>query len=131
VDQTYPVATALCVRAHAGTLPAKLQPSVSAVISACDTLENAFPPLVATVDAAESEYLSTVSSQKALVTAPCTRPVSNHGACATVRADVHAAIVTAHGNEAAAVLTFHTAVEANRKAFWSTIESLRGGSSTS
>jgi hypothetical protein len=53
--ETYPVASALCVKAHAGTLGSKLvSRQAAAVITACDTLENAYGPLVSTVDAAEA-----------------------------------------------------------------------------
>ena len=130
VDQTYPVATALCVRDHAGAPPTKLAPQVSAVVSACDTLENAFGPLVVTVEAAQTQDLSVVSTQKGLVTAACVRPVSDHSACVDARTSAHAAIVAARGIERTAAVSFHTSVEANRSAFWTTIQSLRGSSST-
>ena len=87
VDQTYPVATALCARAHAGTLPAKLASQTTAVIAACDTLENPFPLLVSTVDAAESTFAGVASTQSSAVASACTRPVTNHAACVTARAD--------------------------------------------
>jgi hypothetical protein len=126
VDQTYPVATALCAKAHSAMLPPRLAPQASAVIAACDTLENAFPPLVATVDAAEAQYLSAVSAQKGQITATCTRPVSDHAACRSARLSARAAIITAHGTELEAVVAFHTAVEANRATFWTTVQALRG-----
>jgi hypothetical protein len=130
VDQTYPVATALCVKAHTGALPTKLVAQASAVVSACDTLENAFPPLVATVDGALSQYLKVVSAQKNLVAAACVRPVSAHTACVDARTSARAAIVVAGGVRRVAVTSFHSSVEANRSAFWTTIQSLRGPSST-
>lgn len=128
VDETYPVATAVCVKAHAGTLPPKLVGQQTAVLSACDTLENAFPPLVATVDAAEAQYLSVVSTQKGLASAACTRPVSDHAACVQARLSAHSAVIAAHGTARDAVVAFHTAVEANRNTFWSTLQSLRTAS---
>jgi hypothetical protein len=131
VSETYPVATAVCAKAHAATLPPRLAAQAVAVIGACDTLENAFPPLVASVDAAESQYLSTVSAQKGLVAAACTRPVSDHAACVSARSSARTAIITAHGTERTAVTAFHTAVEGNRTAFWNTIGALRSGSATS
>jgi hypothetical protein len=130
VDQTYPVATALCVKAHTAALPTRLAAQGSAVLSTCDTLENAFPQLVATVTAAESQYLKVVSVQKGLISSPCVRPVSDHTACVDTRTSARAAIVAAHGVERTAVTAFHTSVEANRTAFWTTIQSLRGPTST-
>src|SRR5579863_4795716 len=85
VDQTYPVATALCVRAHAGTLPPKLALKSTAVIGACSTLINDFATLQSTVDAAEATFLTTVSNQEALVAAACKPPVSDHAACLAAR----------------------------------------------
>jgi len=131
VDETYPVATAVCAKAHANTLPPRLAPQAAAVIGACATLENAFRPLVANVDAAEAQYLATASAQKGLVAAACTRPVSDHAACLSARTSARASIITARGTKQAAVVTFHTMVQGNRNAFWSTIGALRGTSSTS
>lgn len=124
--ETYPVAFALCTNAHPGTLPAKLQPQAAAVITACETLENAFAPLVSTVDAAESAYLGTVSVQKALVAAACPQPVTDAVACAGARATARSAVATARTTERTAVATYRAAIEANRGAFWSTIQPLRG-----
>jgi hypothetical protein len=130
VDETYPVATTVCAKAHAGTLPPRLAPQAVAVMGACDTLENGFRPLVASVDAAESQYLTTVSTQKGLVAAVCTRPVSDHAACTAARSSAHAAISAARDTERTAVTAFHTGVEGNRTTFWSTIGTLRSGSAT-
>jgi hypothetical protein len=129
--ETYPVATALCVNAHAATLPPRLEPSAAKVIVACDTLANAFGPLVSTVDAAEAQFLSTVSNQKSLVAAACPRPVKDHAACLAARTTKHTTNAAARVTLQSAVATFHTAVEANRTTFWSTIQPLRGASSTS
>jgi hypothetical protein len=130
VYQTYPVATALCAKQHTGRLPIKLAPQSAAVITACDTLINAFGPLQVTVDAAESQFLGTVSTQKSLVAGVCTKPVADHTACASARLTAAATIAGARTMKVTAVATFHAAVEANRAAFWQTILTLRGGSST-
>lgn len=122
---TYPVASTLCVKAHAGTLGPKLQPQAAAVVSACDTLQNAFGPLVSTVDAAEGTYLTVVSTQKGLVTAACPKPVTNHAACATARGTAKSTIAAAKTTEQTAVTAYKTAIEANRVTFWSTISALR------
>ncbi len=129
--QTYPVATALCVNARAGTLARRLEPGAAKVIIACDTLANAFGPLVSTVDGAEAQFLSTVSNKKSLVAAACPRPVKDHAACAAVRATAHTTNAAARVTLQSAVATFHTAVEADRTTFWSTIQALRSASTTS
>jgi hypothetical protein len=130
VDQTYPVATALCVKAHAGTLPPKLAPQATAVIAACDKLENAYPTLVSAVDAAESTFAGVLSTQKAAVASACAKPVSNHPACVTARLTARTTIANARAAQATAIATFHAGVQTNRNTFWSTIASLRSSSTT-
>jgi hypothetical protein len=123
--QTYPVASALCAKAKAGTLPAKLVPSAAAVTAACDTLENAFAPLVSTVDAAEATLLSTLSAQKTLVASACVKPVTNQTACAGARATAKSTDTAARSTNRAAVVAYHGAIEGNRMTFWSAISALR------
>ena len=123
--QTYPVASALCVRAHTGTLPHRLAASRTAVRAACDTLLNDYGPLVATVDAAESTLLSTLSTQKGLFAAACPKPVVNHDACQAARASALSVDGAARTTEIAAVAQYHASVKANRDTFWTTIQSLR------
>jgi hypothetical protein len=123
--QTYPVASALCARAEAGTLSAKLAPSATAVTTACDTLKNAFLPLVSTIDAAEATLLNTLAAQKALVGAACPIPVSDHAACASARATAKSTDMAARTTAQGAATAYHGAVEANRMTFWSTISALR------
>lgn len=123
--ETYPVASALCVRAHTGALPPKLTASKAAVVAACDTLLTAYGPLVSTVDAAESTLLSTLSTQKGLVSAACPVPVVNASACQSARATAIAVDGAARLAEGAAATQFRASVEANRATFWTTIQSLR------
>jgi hypothetical protein len=124
-DQTYPVASALCAKAKAATLPAKLASHVAAVSTACDTLENAFGSLVSMVDAAEATLLSTVSVQKVLVASVCPKSVGTRTACATARATATSTDMAARTTEQAAVAAYHTGIDANRMTFWSTGSALR------
>lgn len=125
LTQTYPVATVLCVKAHTGTLPAALAPQVSAVIAACDALENPFPGLVSTVDAAEATMLDTLSAQRALVAAACPRPVTDKAACMAARATAKSTDAAARDTEQAAASAYRSAIDANRTTFWSAISALR------
>ena len=122
---TYPVASALCVSARGDVLPPKLTAAKAQVLGACDTLLNAYGPLVATVDGAESTLLGTLGTQKGLVAAACPTPVVDPGACQAARSTKISADGSARLTEVAAVTAFHTAVEANRNTFWTTIQSLR------
>ncbi|HEY7967764.1 MAG TPA: hypothetical protein VID68_12100 [Solirubrobacteraceae bacterium] len=130
VTDTYPVATALCVKAHAKTLPPRLARQATAVIAACEKLYNGFPPLVTAVDGAESAYLQTVAGQKTLVATACAKPVTNHPACRTARDTARGTIRAARLTEVAAIGTFHAGVETNRTTFWTTIQTLRGSSTS-
>ena len=123
--ETYPVASALCANARNNVLPPRLTAAKTQVLTACDTLLNAYGQLVATVDGAESTLLGTLSTQKALVAAACTRPVKNAAACQAARATAISVDNSARTTEVAAGTAFHTAVEANRNTFWTTIQSLR------
>ena len=123
--ETYPVASALCVKAHDSALPASLAASRSQVIAACDTLYNGFGPLVSTVDAAESAYLNTVSTEHNDVATACAKPVTDRTTCFDARKTEHSTDASAASTRISAVATFHASVEANRATFWTTIEGLR------
>lgn len=122
---TYPVASALCVSAHNDVLPRRLTTATTQVLAACNTLLTAYGPLVATVDGAEATLLSTLGTQKGLVSAACPKPVVNASACQAARSTAISVDGSARLTEVAAVAAFHTAVEANRTTFWTTIQSLR------
>ena len=131
---TYPVASALCLKAaaHPATLGRRLEPNAATVVAACQTLDNPFLSLVSTVDAAEATLLNTISAQKLLVATACPRPVpaSEKAACEAARATAHTTDATARTTEQTAVEAFRTAIETNRTTFWSTIMSLRNSVTT-
>jgi hypothetical protein len=124
-DQTYPVASALCVKAHNYTLPARLAASRTQVIAACDALVNAFGPLVSTADAAESAYLNTVGTERNDVSQVCTRPVADHTVCFDARQSARSTDSTAATTRVTAVSSFRSSIEANRATFWTTVAGLR------
>ena len=126
---TYPFASALCVKAEAGSLAKRLETSRDQVRSACRTLEQPFTGLEATVTSAETQYAQTVANERALVVAACPQPVTRaeHPACRTVRLTRRSADSTALLARHDAVVAFISALEANRVTFWTTIHSLRGG----
>ncbi len=123
--ETYPVASGLCVKAHNDVLPIKLASRKTSVLAACVTLLNAYGPLVATVDAAQSTLLGTLSTQKGFVGVACTKPVASVTACHKARATALSVDTAARRTEIAAVAQFHASVEANRSTFWTTLQSLR------
>jgi hypothetical protein len=127
--QTYPFASALCVKAQAGSLGKKLEASRDQVLSACATLEQPFAGLEATVTGAETQYSQTVANEKALVLAACPQPVTQaeRPACRTARLTRRSADSSALLARHDAVVTFVGSIETNRVTFWKTIHSLRGG----
>jgi hypothetical protein len=124
-DQTYPVASALCVKAHDNALPAGLAASEVQVVAACNTLTNGFGPLVSAVDAAESAYLSTVGAEHNDVATACAKPVANRTTCFDTRQSARSTDATAASSRITAVAAFHAAIEQNRSTFWTTVAGLR------
>jgi hypothetical protein len=127
--ETYPFASALCVKAEAGTLGKRLEPSRDQVRSACRTLDQPFAGLEATVTNAEAEYSQIVANESALVVAACPQPITTaeRPACRTARSNRRNADSTALLARHNAVVAFVGSVEANRVTFWTAIHSLRGG----
>lgn len=125
-QQTYPVASRLCLRAASNTLPRRLQPQSANVIAACNALQSGFGPLQSAAQSAQAAFASGVQSALATL----------HAACAfgqprlTCRAAIRQARVTIHVlriQRRAAVRSYYIGIEANRRTFWATIRSLRGG----
>ncbi|MGD0980069.1 MAG: hypothetical protein ABR946_01160 [Solirubrobacteraceae bacterium] len=127
--QTYPFASALCVKAEAGSLGKRLEPSRDPLLNACTTLKLPFAGLEATVTSAEAQYSQTVANESALVLAACPQPLTQaeRPACRTARMNRRSADSSALLARHDAVVTFVNAIEANRVTFWSTVHSLRGG----
>jgi hypothetical protein len=132
LDQTYPVASALCAKASAGTLPPRLAHSDAAVLTACATLSNGFTPLVNTVTSAESQFTQTIANSANAVAAACPTPLmqADRPACHAARVQARLTNAQARLARRTAAETYRNSVETNRLAFWSTITSLRGSSST-
>jgi hypothetical protein len=125
--QTYPDASALCLKAQAGTLGKQLEPSRNQLLTACATLQQPYASLTSTVTAAEGQYTQTASGQAALVAAACPQPLTKaeHPNCHTARLTARATDSEARLTRHDAVVSFHASVEANRVAFWATVKSLR------
>lgn len=127
VAQTYPVATALCAKAATGSLGKKLEPNQAQVLAACATLEDAFPPLVLAVTAAETQYTKTITAQHGLVSAACvTNPTAaERMACRAARSQRKLVDASARFTRRAAVQLYYSSVRGDRSTFWTTIDSLR------
>ena len=126
--QTYPYASALCAKAQAGTLPKKLAPQRAQVTTACTTLQSSFTQDQSTVQAAQTSFQSGVAAARAARKAACAPP-RQQPKCRDARITAQSQLRTLRVNHRAAVRTYSISVEAARRTFWSTIRSLRGGSS--
>ena len=123
-QQTYPYASALCDKATAGTLPKRLAPQSAQVKVACKMLLSAFGPLQTTVQAAEAKYASDLATVKASIKLACAKKGK---ACRTARIEGRAQKRNLRALRHLAVKTYYVNIEANRRTFWATIRSLRGG----
>jgi hypothetical protein len=125
-NAVYPVASALCAKATAGTLPKRLEASQSQVLIACTTLSGGFTTLTGNVTAAETTYTKTRTTEQADVTAVCP-PATSAGrqTCRTTRLTARATDAQARLTRHDAVVLYSSSVEANRMTFWTTIQGLR------
>jgi hypothetical protein len=126
--QTYPVASALCARVAAGHPPRGLAASVAQVKQACSTLENGFGPLQTAVRNANVQFQTGVQNARAAIAQAC-QPGANRATCRQTRRSERLTIASLRRQHRAAVRLYYTSIEANRRTFWATIHSLRGGSS--
>lgn len=124
--QTYPYASALCAKAGAGTLPRRLRASAAQVQAACNTLQSGFGPLQSAVAQAQTTFQAGVAADRAKVQAAC-RPRTP--SCRSTRIEVRADLRNLRAAHRLAVRTYYVGVESNRRTFWATIRSLRGGRS--
>jgi hypothetical protein len=121
-DQTYPVASQLCVKASAGTLGKRLEAKQSQVIAACNTLQTPFA-------LAAQTFQNAKAADKAKVDAVC--PAANAAgrpACRAARNSAKLANAAARLTQREAFQTYRNAIQTNRQTFWSTISSLRSAS---
>jgi hypothetical protein len=124
--QTYPYASALCAKVAAGQTPPKLKGSDAKVGQACATLQNAFGPLQAAVQAANSQLQSGIRSERAIIKQACL-PGAVRAKCRAARRNGRLVIASLRRQHRAAVRLYYTSIEANRRTFWATIRALRGG----
>jgi hypothetical protein len=124
--QTYPVASGLCAKAVAGTLPKRLAPQAAQVTAACNTLQSAFGPLQTAVLSAQAQFTAGLAAVKASIQSAC---ATKGQACHTARIQGRAQRRNLRALHRLAVKTYYVNIEANRRTFWATIHALRGGHS--
>ncbi|MGI8558109.1 MAG: hypothetical protein ACR2ND_07340 [Solirubrobacteraceae bacterium] len=125
-QQTYPYASALCARAASNTLRPHLQPQVANVVAACNTLQSGFGPLQSTVRAAQLQFTSGVQTTLATIRAACA-PGQLKATCRAALHQGRSTLRTLRIQHRTAVRSYYIGIEANRRTFWATIRTLRGG----
>ena len=125
-EQTYPVASKLCAKVAAGHTPKGLKSQAAQVTAACTKLQTAFGPLQAAVQAAQTTLANGVAADRAKIQQAC-QPASNRQTCRQTRIQARADIKTLRAAHRQAVRTYYIQIEGNRRSFWATIHSLRGG----
>ncbi|QEC47943.1 hypothetical protein FSW04_10425 [Baekduia soli] len=127
---TFPHATALCAKVAAGQAPKRLAGSADKVTAACTTLARDFTATQTTFRAARTSLRTQARTAIATARATCAqaRAAGDRAAC---RAAVRQARGTLRGLRTqlrTARTAYHQGVQAERKAFWTTIRALAGGS---
>jgi exonuclease VII large subunit len=129
--RTFPVASGLCAHAAAGKLPKRLQASAAQVTQACNTLQAAFTQAQSDLQAAITplEQQLTGAVSQARTACQQARQTHDRAACKQALADARTTVAGLKGQLKTAFAAYRDAVNNARKAFWSSIKSLRGGAS--
>ncbi len=126
-ERTYPYASALCAKNAGGHTPKRLAASVNEVATACATLKTSFTnaqnAYTTTVAPLETQARATVASARV----NCRRAADRH-ACRVARHDARVTLRGLRRQVTVARWTYHDSVDGARQTFWSTIRTLRGGS---
>lgn len=129
-NRTYPHASRLCAKVASGHTPKRLAGSTDKVSEACATLKTSFTNAQNDYNTATGPLKQQgIDALKALrTTCQQARADRTPGVCKTARQETRAKLKSLAGQIKEAAAAYHTAVQAARKTFWSTIKSLRGGS---
>jgi uncharacterized protein YqfA (UPF0365 family) len=114
---------------QSGQLPKGLQAASVQLGQACTTLQNSFNQAQAAVVATDNQLTSQLQSDRAQAQSTCqqARKSHNRAACLQARQTFRSQAQALRAQLRAANKQYFVAVEAARKAFWSTVHSLRGG----
>ena len=128
-QQVFPYASRLCARAQAGDLRGLLRQSSAQVLASCATLTQSFDQADGAVQSAESTYRSTIKADLQQLDVALKQAHANHDPAAArqARLTFRQQVLSARQARLTGVQSYVTAVQSARKAFWSTIRSLRGG----
>lgn len=128
-DRTFPIASKLCARVERGQVPKRLRGSAPQVINACAVLQSAFSDAQTKVRATDSQLQAQLAADRAQLRNACHQAKLTHdrGSCKEARKTFRAERKALLVQERAANRNYFVVIENARKAFWSTVRSLRGG----
>lgn len=147
---TFPVASKLCAKSDAAKLPTKLAASSDQVSAACATLRTGYAATLGTYNTSVTPLKQQASIAVATAKTSCAsasaadlgttlvQPSGGHAgsgagaarpsaACRQARAAARTTLHEIRTQVKALTTTYRTSVKAERKTFWATIHSLRGG----
>jgi hypothetical protein len=129
-NQTFPVASHLCMKVANGHAPKKLRASSGQVTAACGALRTSYTDAVNTFGSTVTPLRQQAVQAVKALRATCRQARQNHdrAACRTARQQTRTTIRGLRQQVRTAGKDYRTTVQAARKTFWSTIHALRGGS---
>lgn len=129
-NHTFPHAARLCDKAAGGDAPKRLAAASDKVKVACETLHTSFAAAQTTFTAAVAPLRQQATDAMTALRATCETARANHdlATCRAAHERTRETIKSLRTQAREAMLAYHDAIQAARKAFWSTIRELRGGS---
>jgi hypothetical protein len=126
-EQSYPVASKLCVTVAKGGGPAKLRANAAMVLADCTTLQNEFNTARASVIATEAAIASALTTDLTTRRALCTSKPAHPIRCNNARRHSQHLHRRLGKQKLAAARAYWRTIEAFRAQFWAEIKALPGG----
>jgi hypothetical protein len=128
--QTFPYASALCMKVTNGHTPKRLQGSTDKVATACAKLKSDFTDAQNAWTTGVAPLRQQATDAIKALRATCQQARANHdpATCKAARLSTRTTIQGLRGQVKQLATAYHTSVQTARKTFWDTIRALRGGS---
>lgn len=125
--KTFPHAAHLCKVVAAGHAPKKLKGQEAKVLQSCSALQSAYDNAAGTALKAQATFKGQRAAALAQAKATCKAPATTKSECVAAKKNARQTIKSDRVTLTSAYKAYHASIEAARKAFWSSIKSLRGG----
>ena len=124
-DQTFPVASRLCMNVAHGFGPNRLLPSSNAVGMLCTTLSASYTSALTTFNTTVGPIKTEVINLRAQTRSTCL--TQSRPKCAQARAAARVTLAELRGQVRTAASTYRTSIQTARHTFWNAIHLLPGG----